>query len=326
MSIRILVSLIIIIFGLFSGYLLKFTYKKNNKILPVSLDEFRKISQRLSLLLFIPILFISTVWVVNFESIRIAFLPLLGIFELFAGGIFALLIANILGYHWQAKGSFIICGTFVNLGGIGGLVCYMLLGERGFAYVPIYTLFVTLTFFSIGLPLTKIFSNRNAQDINIFHSFVKGLKDVYVVIAIMSVIIGIMLNLSGIHRPEYFSKITAFLVPFTNYIILFSIGTGIQFSKIRFYLSECLWLTIIRYILVPFVVISIALIFGYGHIDEGFLLKVIIILSAMPMANNSVIAASLYDLNLDLANSAYLFTTLALAFIVPILFIIIGIL
>jgi hypothetical protein len=82
----------------------------------------------------------------------------------------------------------------------------------------------------------------------------------------------------------------------------------------------------IRYLFVPFTVITIAVFLGYGHIDNGILLKTIIILSAMPMANNSVIAASLYDLNLDLANSAYLFTTLALAFVVPVLFLIIKLL
>jgi len=53
------------------------------------------------------------------------------------------------------------------------------------------------------------------------------------------------------------------------------------------------------------------------------LLKAIIILSAMPMANNSVIAASLYGLDLDLANSAYIFTTLLLFLVVPILFVLI---
>jgi len=323
MSLRILSSLLIIFLGLFSGYLLRVFHQKNNSILSFSLDIMRKQSQRIALLFFMPILFTLTVWVVDFKSIKIAFLPLLGIFELFAGGIFALFIANFLRYPWQKKGSFIICGTFANLGGIGGLVCYMLLGEKGFAYVPIYTLFISLSFFSVGLPLTKIFSNRNIQDVNFFYSFIRGLKDIYVIVAFVSVAVGIILNLYKIPRPENFSKITAFLIPFTNYIILFSIGTGIRFSKIRLYVSECLWLSMIRYLLVPLTVIAFAVFLGYGHIDNGILLKTIIILSAMPMANNSVMAASLYDLNLDLANSAYFFTTLALALVIPILFLIV---
>lgn len=323
MSVRILSSLLIIFLGLFSGYLLRLLYQKNHRLLPFSLDNVRKQSQRITLLFFMPILFTLTVWVVNFKSIKIAFLPLLGVFELFIGGIFALLIANFLRYHWKKKGSFIICGTFANLGGIGGLVCYMLLGEKGFAYVPIYTLFVSLSFFSVGLPLTKIFSHNHTQDANFLNAFIRGLKDIYVIIALISVAIGIMLNLYKIPRPEYISKITAFLIPFTNYIILFSIGTGIQLSKIRLYLIESLWLSLVRYLLVPLAVISIALVLGYSHIDDGLLLKAIIILSAMPMANNSVIAASLYGLDLDLANSAYIFTTLLLFLVVPILFVLI---
>jgi predicted permease len=51
-------------------------------------------------------------------------------------------------------------------------------------------------------------------------------------------------------------------------------------------------------------------------------LKVVIILSSMPVAFNALIPPSIYDLDLDLANSCWFFTTALLIIILPLLLIV----
>ena len=69
---------------------------------------------------------------------------------------------------------------------------------------------------------------------------------------------------------------------------------------------------------------TIAIFLGYGAIEGGLPLKVVIILSSMPVAFSALIPVSIYDLNLDLANSCWLVTTLSLIVILPLLFYIIS--
>jgi predicted permease len=50
----------------------------------------------------------------------------------------------------------------------------------------------------------------------------------------------------------------------------------------------------------------------------GLPLKVVIILSAMPVAFNALIPPSIYELDLDLANSCWFFTTPLLIVVLPV--------
>jgi len=56
---------------------------------------------------------------------------------------------------------------------------------------------------------------------------------------------------------------------------------------------------------------------GFGKINEGLPLKVVMLLSSMPVAFIALIPPSIYDLDLDLANSCWFFTTALLIFVLP---------
>jgi len=97
-----------------------------------------------------------------------------------------------------------------------------------------------------------------------------------------------------------------------------------KFGKTKNYIKESIAVSIIKFILVPSIISTMAFFLGYGKIDEELPLKVVIILSAMPVAFSALIPASIYDLNLGLANSCWLITTLGLIIILPLLFYIIS--
>ena len=70
---------------------------------------------------------------------------------------------------------------------------------------------------------------------------------------------------------------------------------------------------------VPMVISSAAALIGYAEIDGGLPLKVVIILSSMPVAFNALIPPSIYDLDIDLANACWFFTTACLVWVLPVL-------
>jgi predicted permease len=63
---------------------------------------------------------------------------------------------------------------------------------------------------------------------------------------------------------------------------------------------------------------------GYGNIQNGLPLKVVLILSCMPVAFNALIPPSIYNLDLDLANSCWFSTTALLVVVLPVLMVLIN--
>ena len=94
-------------------------------------------------------------------------------------------------------------------------------------------------------------------------------------------------------------------------------------GRVRHYLRECVLVSLIKFLIVPGVVTFLALLLGYRDIGGGLILKVVMILSSMPVAFMALIPPSLYDLDIDLANSCWLFTTTMLVVVLPVLYFVI---
>src|SRR5680860_1473819 len=96
-----------------------------------------------------------------------------------------------------------------------------------------------------------------------------------------------------IFKIESITKIIS--MPFVGAV---SIITGGFFAvMISKYLKECFIISLVKFIVVPATILLIALLLDYQSISQGLPLKVSLILSAMPVAFNSVIAANIYNLN-----------------------------
>jgi len=309
----------IIFFGLIAGYIIQQLEQRKIIRLPISRKELRKLLQMAAILFFLPISSIGALWIIKIEDIRIAVLPFLGVFALLIGGILGLVAAKLLKLKRRESGSMFTCGSFSNITAIGGVICYSFLGEEGYALFSLYKLFEVITYFAIGFPIAKLFSSNVTIKENVLSRLKKVFMDIFVVVALVSMAIGIFLNLSGIERPEFYKTISAIFIPLGTVILLISIGLGMKFGKVRNYISECFAISVIKFILVPLIVSATAFLLGYGKIEEGLPLKVVIILSSMPVAFIALIPPSIYDLDLDLANSCWLVTTLSLVLILPLL-------
>jgi predicted permease len=188
--------------------------------------------------------------------------------------------------------------------------------------VAIYKLFEELFYYSIGFPIAKYYS-RSTQEERILDRIKRLTRDPFIIVALTSIVLGGILNSSGVPRPGFFKTVISGFVPLTTIMLLASIGLAMKFRRVRDYLPECVSVAVIKFALVPVLATSVAYLLGFGKIEGGLPLKVVIILSSMPVAFNALIPPSIYDLDLDLANSCWFFTTALLVVVLPALLFII---
>lgn len=313
---KLLFSLLLIVSGLVFGYLWQQRLKTTNRenVIPA----LRKSLQKFTLHFLVPIAFTAAVWVVSFADLRIAFLPAIGAQSLLLGGVLGLAVARILKRDGKQKGVLFCCGSFTNIGSIGALVAFVFLGESGFGLVTMYKMFEEIIYYTIGFPIARYYSGAGGS-----MPFLTRIREVnrdpFVRAATGSFFAGLALNLSGIPRPPFFETITGIFVPFGTFILLVSIGLGMRFSKIGNYLVEGAMISAIKFAAVPALAVSTAHALGFADINDGLPLKVVLIASSMPVAFNALIASSLYNLDLDMANSCWLISTGSLIFVLPLL-------
>lgn len=312
-------TLIIIISGLGFGYLFKTLTIKKLIRFPGDLQKVGKFLQVFTLFVLNPIVFVGAIWTINLKNIRFYALPFIGLFALVLGGYLAYVFAKWLSMSNQQTGSFIVSGGMTNIAIIGGLVCFTFLGEAGFALVSFYNLFETFSYYAIGFPIAKMYSSGKFTSTSKKDNLKRILLDPFVLIAIICVVFGLCLNISGIKRPGFYSNLNAILIPTATVCFCISIGLGLRVGHIGQNFKKGMLIALIKFLIVPFSVTTVALLLGFGKIDNGLPLKVVIILSSMPVAFTAVIPPSLYNLDIDLANTNWIITNTALLLVIPLL-------
>jgi len=315
---KLLFSFSIIVFGILLGYAIQGLSARGLIRLPVSLDALRKGLQRTALLFVNPVAIVGATWIVSIRHVSLAALPFVGLFAIVAGGVLALGAARLLALPPRKTGALFCCGSFTNIGSIGALVCYLFLGEPGFALVPIYKIFEEISYYSTGFPIAKYYSGSTVAEGR--WDRVKGLaRDPLIIVSVSSLLLGGALNLSGLERPAVYGTVNAVFIPLGAFMLLISIGLALRLRRVGDYLKEGASVAAIKFALVPLMASTLAWSLGFGSIDAGLPLKVVMILSAMPVAFNALIPPSIYDLDLDLANSCLLITMALLVVVLPVL-------
>ncbi len=309
----------ILIIGLASGYTLKILHEKKYVPLPIGLFKLRILLQKIGILGFLAGAFFLALWTVKLPDIRLSVMPLLCLSALVLGGALAYGCARLLRLTRQQTGALYCCGSFTNIGAIGGLICYVFLGEAGFALVPVYKLFEEMYYFTIGFSTAKSFGSDKGEYVSYSARLRKVLTDPFILCILAAIVLGTALNLSGVPRPAWCATLTAIMVPAGILCLLMSIGLAMQFSRITKYLREGICVFCIKSVCIPVVITGAAYLLGLGEILDGLPLRVILICSSMPPAFLALVPPSLYDLDLDLANACWAIGTGALLITLPVL-------
>ena len=320
----ILFSLGLIATGLSIGYLYR---NKCPHGIGQSEDEINQLRRRLQVtaILFVnPIAFGGAIWALDLSDIRIIALPFLGAFAIILGGVLAYIAAKAMRLSRKQTGVLVTCGSFTNIGSIGSLVTFILLGEQAVALMPFYKLFETFLYYGVGFPYAKSMSDMIMDNESVIDRVISVLTDRFVLVSISSIAIGLGLNLMGITRPAFYPTLNSLLIPLGTLLLLSSIGMAMRFNRMHGYLKEAGVISLIKFIAVPGAVYLLGSVIGLGKVDGGLPLKASVVLASMPVAFTALVPPTIYNLDVDLANTAWFVTTALLLLVVPALWILLG--
>ncbi len=317
MPVSLMTPFLLIFPGIVAGILLRLFLVRIKR--EESVPVLRRRLQILLLAVANPLCFTVALWVLDTSKPSIFLrLPFIG------------LIALVTGFLWGKAGSALMhldplqagvwrsSASFTNIGNIGGIVVFAVIGEAGYAFIPFYKLFEELWYYSVVFPAARkdgeSFYGKQAD-----RHPLSFMKDPFFLVSLAAIIVGMSLNLSGLERPPVFGKINSILIPLTTFGLLVSIGLSLHLTKVGPHIKKALALTGGKFFLTPIVVCAAALLFGITPQTWPVLFGTILILSSMPTGFLSLVPPSLYGLDLDLANACWLVTTSSLAVLIPIL-------
>lgn len=309
---RFLISIALIPIGLIAGLILKSSLYKRNTPDAVH-SGIKKVLQISTLLVINPIAFIGAVWVLPLDNMEVIYLPFLGIAAISLSGLLSIIYTKIKKKEQSFRGSHFCVSYYTNIGSIGGLIVYALLGEAGFSLLPFYKLLEPVMYFGLGFPIASRFSVNKEKN----RSLLQIIKDPFVMISMGAIVLGFILNVTGLERPAFYTDLNSILIPLGSTLLLISIGMAMHLEHMKKYIRSTFSVVIIKFILVPFCITGAAYLLGLGNILGGMPLKTVFILSSMPAGFIAMMPPTLYKLDLDYANAAWLATMLALLLVVP---------
>ena len=220
---KLLFSLSIISLGLIIGYIIQRLVLAGKIKADESLAKQRKLLQVIALLCLNPIATVGAIWILSFDNIRIVLMPVIGLLAIFTGGFTSLIIGKILKLKPKQAGAFFSSGSMFNIGSIGALVVYVFLGERAFALVPMYQLFEPIIYYTIWFPIAKSFS-PDIQEEGRAKRLLKIITDPFVLVSLASILLGVVLNISEVHRPDFYSSLNSIVIPLASLLLLICVS------------------------------------------------------------------------------------------------------
>lgn len=314
-----LVFILIVSFGsLALGYAIR---RAGAGALRIPFARFVRVSGVLKLIALVgiqPIPIINSFWNLDLVDSRLLSLPLLGSLSLVTGGVAAIVYIRLFRIPAYEAGSVFTAGMFTNIGTFGALIGYVLYGPLGFTVVQLFRVFEEIIYYAVGFPLSQQISRGALRQFRFNWRLVTDRP--IIAVPIGAIIVGFVLRGTAVSAPVFLSDLSSLLVPIMTGILGLAIGLTLRITKIGEYRKHVLLVLSIKYVIIPAVIIPIAFLFGLHHLMDGVALRMVVMLSFLPTAFFALVPPVLYDFDLDLANSAWLGTTVAFLFVFPVVY------
>lgn len=271
-----------------------------------------------------PLVIIGAFWMASLNEWRLDALPLLGLFSLALGGTLAWMAARVLRMDRVRTGTMFVQGSFTNMGSFGTLFCFVFLGEQGLVFGVMFRLLEELMYYLVGFPVAKAYGEGGQEQNGMGRTFLRLVKDPFIIVSFIAILIGGTLNFSGLERPAFYSTLNEWLVPLGTFLLLISIGFHLKIGSLRGYWKESAIIGMIKFVLVPICTVGIAYGLGLGQIDDGLMLKVVLIMSTMPPAMMAMIPTQLYNLDKELAGAIFVINNMVLVIVLPVLYMLVN--
>ena len=230
----------------------------------------------------------------------------------------ACLVAARLKLKHPQRGNFWLATMFSNNGiTLGAFLCMVLRGEPGLVMAMLFTLGFMPLLLTVGFAIGK-HSARKAAPAGSDPTSKPPLTTLRLV-PYSAIALGLTLNLAGAHRPALAPVVTRYLVFADVALYSFAIGTLFVLGSVRRYLRECIAMSGLKFIVGPLVGLMLFFVASQFVGLSPLLLQVVIVQCAMPVAIMSVVVSRFCGLDMQLAAACWVFTTLAVAAVVPVL-------
>lgn len=313
---RLCLALIIIFVFPSLGYLIR--RKAEAGTIRLDADNLRRLHiclQSLAIFILMPFSALLSLWGLPRPDSSVFLLPALGLGAYVWGGFLAVIFARLMKMSASQTGSYFCCGTFSNIGAIGGLVSLIFLGENTIALVALYRILEEIFYFGIAFPIAASYAKAEEKNRS-------GFKKSRVYPALIAIVaglsLGLWLNYAEIPRPAILGSVASAATLAATMILLFAIGLTLRISQVWRYRASALAICAIKFVGVPVAIVFLARILGLGAYDNGLVVKTVAIVSSMPVAMTALAPPALFRLDVDLANACWIVTTLALILTLPV--------
>lgn len=313
----------VILASLCAGYGVQVAHRRGALLVGRDLLALRRRMQSCALFFCMPLSAMLSLWGLPSLAPIYALFPLLGLLTWVTGSLSGLAVAKVLGLNRAQSGSVFCCASLSNIAGIGGLVCVLFLGEQSIALVALYRMCEEFYYFGIVYPVARSFGEQHSP-VNIVVALRRLARDKVIMLILLSLSLGLSLNLLGIPRPAGGGHLAAGIMIFATMLFLSAIGMSLRISRMGLYTRQWIGVSCCKFVCVPLCVGTVAWLCGLGAVENALPLKVVLILSAMPVAMNALVPPTLFGLDVDLANTCWLGTTAALVVVLPVIMLVVG--
>lgn len=252
-------------------------------------------------------------------SWELAWLPVFGLIYVLLPGLIGSLTFARRHKNPLNRGAYILSAMLSNIGTLGGVCAFILYNEAGFAYAQILGACQNVMLVLVCFPVAQYYYNQHKRCLR-RTSRLRTLRDMFLSwnqVSLLGMLVGFLLNMNGIPRPEILAPVFQSLVHVGAWIALLPVGFMINFHRAKVYYGQTIDLIFLRFLIVPACIyFASRLVFA-----DPVLLNSLLLFATVPTAINAVLTARIYKLHVDFTVASFLLTTVLYLFLIfPALF------
>ncbi|WP_299141846.1 AEC family transporter [uncultured Dialister sp.] len=210
------------------------------------------------------------------------------------------------------QGSYMISMMLGNIGTLAGLCAYVLFGEKGFAYVQLIAVPQILVIVLFCFPMAQRFYEMGTG------SGDKGEKTNFLRLLLtpnqlpaLGVAAGLFLSGLHVERPEAVGTLFTVLIHVSAWMGMMPVGYDLRLGSVGTYALKLWPIFPVKFILLPAILYGLTILF----VKDPAMITCVVLSAGAPTAIFAVAASQLYGLNVDMAESSFVTTTLTFLFV-----------
>ncbi|MBE6485894.1 MAG: AEC family transporter [Methanosphaera stadtmanae] len=252
----------------------------------------------------LPALIFNNISTANISG-EMIYLPLFGFGISFICMLIAFIYSRIRSYSKVKTWTIILLLSLMNTAFIGYPIVLGVFGNEGFLNAIFFDMALALMFVFFGVILSTLFGGNKKE----------VLKNGLTFVPLWAVFLGLLFNIFNIPLGYVLENSLTYLGNSAIPLIMLSLGLTINFKDFKSYLSDTIFISIVRLLIAPILLYILLLHFGF----DGLILQVSVLEAAMPTAMNTLVLAITYDLDVDLVSSVIFVTTILSVLTLPLI-------